>query len=115
MPDGILTPEDVIVRANLLPPRPSPEDLERLGTVDRMAVQQAAGARQELRQAVVAVPGLAYRYVDDERCGTCFTVLGYITHTTSVQHEAGEVLPQPIEPDERDLGRQGESRTAVRS
>lgn len=115
MPDGVLTPEDVIVRANLLPPRPTPEQLERLGTVDRLAVEAAAGARAKLRQEVVAVPGLAYRYVDDERCGTCFTVLGYITHTAQVQHGPGDVTAQPVEPDERDLGRQGESRTAVRS
>jgi hypothetical protein len=114
MPD-VLTPEDVILHANLLPPRPPVDVFEQLGTVDRLAVQQAAGARAELRQAVVRIPGLAHRFVDDERCGTCWTVLGYITHTAQVQHEAGDVTPQPVEVDERDLGRQGESRTAVRS
>lgn len=113
MPD-VLTPEDVILRANLLPPRPAPEVVDRLGTVDRMAVQQAAGARAELRQEVVAISGLAVKLVEDHLCKTWWSVLGYIGHTAHVQHEAGDVEPH-IEPDERDLGRQGESRTAVRS
>ncbi len=115
MPDGVLTPEDVILKADLLPPRPAPEVLDQLGTVERLAVEAAAGASAKLRTAVVAIPGLAGRLVDDGRCGTCYTVMGYIGHTALVQHEAGEVTPRPVETDERDLGRQGESRTAVRS
>jgi hypothetical protein len=111
---SVLTVEDAILRADLLPPRPDPHEVERLGTVDRLAVAATAQARADLRMDVVRAL-LHTKWVQDERCGQAFTVLGYINHTATVQHEAGEVTALDNGPDERDLGRQGESKTAARS
>ncbi len=73
-----------------------------------------AAARTQLRVDVLDGQ-LQHHQVDDARCTQRFTTLGFITHTATVQHMAGEVTAVDVERDERDLGRQGESRTAARS
>lgn len=114
----VLTVEEAIAQADAIPPVPSDEDFARLSLVDKLEVGRQASDRGDLRRAVLAGHLHAHTpplYVSDARCGTSFTVVGYLAHSAQVQHQAGEVVPTPVEVDERDRGRGGESKTAVLS
>jgi hypothetical protein len=108
----ILTVEEAIEEADRLPMLISPAELLRLSLVEQMDAERHALDRDDLRRAVQAGQ-VASRYVDDNLCDQSWTVLAYVTHSGTVQHLAGDVVPAPVDVDERGLGRAGESKTAA--
>lgn len=112
---AVLTVEEAIAQADAIPPLPSEEEFARLSLVAKLDVGRHAGDRDDLRRAVIAGRVTAALYVQDLRCDQAFTVLGYLKHSSQVQHAPGDVVPAPSAPDERDRGRGGESRTAALS
>jgi hypothetical protein len=109
----VLTVEEAIARANELRPLPSDEAFAALPLVERLELTRHASDREDLRRAVLAGRRVAHWYVVDGRCNQAFTVLGYIKHSGEVAHDPLDVEPAPVEVDERDAGRAGESRTAA--
>lgn len=89
----LLTPEDVIEAA-----------LTATSALERVQILAAAAAGHVNDQDVV-----------DRRCDLVMTVAGFVRHTADTEHDAADVEVLDSELDERELGRQGESRTAVRS
>lgn len=57
--------------------------------------------------------GLDSRTVWDQRCARRFDLIGFVRHCAEVDHTIRDVVVDEPVPDERWLGRQGESKTAV--
>jgi hypothetical protein len=111
-PTSVLTVEDVITTANLLRARPG--DPIALGAHDAAEQASAAMERTQLIAAAGRAGLLAEGIVDHLCDGKVWTVVGFIRHSSQVQHTDEQATPLPREVDERDAGRQGESRSAVR-
>lgn len=74
----------------------------------------SSGAYERVRTMASALQaGVADRGLWDSRCARRFDVLGFIRHCADVDHTLRDVELDDAVPDERWLGRQGESRTAV--
>jgi len=101
-----LSVEDVIASAVATPVTAVPAG-------DEPAVP-GGGARERMQTLAEAVRlGVHDWMLTDRRCGRRFTVGAFVRHCADVEHTVREVDVDEPEVNERELGRQGESRTAV--
>lgn len=103
----VLTAEDVVASAVATPSRLV--DLEL-----NPSALPGLGALERLRTLAAAIrAGVHERELWDARCGRRFELGAFVRHCREVDHHLGDVVLDDAVPDERWLGRQGESRTAV--
>lgn len=111
----VLTAEDVIASAVTTTCRTADADLDLDVDADgepRAGVLSGAIERA-LTMAAALQAGVAERGLWDSRCHLRFTVLSFIRHCADVDHTVRDAELDDVVLDERWLGRQGESRTAV--
>lgn len=94
-------------------PRPSTIAVGQLDLEGRQAVARSAQRRAEILSAGARL-GLLHDTVIDRACrGRVMALVTFIRHCAEVKHSPGDVEVLSEEHPERDLGRQGESRTAA--
>lgn len=106
----VLTVEEVVALAVATLPRPATGAV--LDRDERLAVARGAHDRA-VTLAQAALAGVQQRQVFDGRCRRGFTVGRFIRHCADLQHTVDDVVVHDEQGEPRDLGRQGESRTAV--
>lgn len=94
-------------------PRPSIITLAQLDLEGRQAVARSAHRRAEVISAGARL-GLLQESVLDRACHSrVMPLVTFVRHCAEVQHHPGDVEVLTEDHPERDLGRQGESRTAA--
>lgn len=94
-------------------PRPSTVSIAQLDLEGRQTVARSAHRRAEVISTGARL-GLLQDTVIDRAChGRIMPLVTFVRHCAEVQHQPGDIEVLTEGHPERDLGRQGESRTAA--
>src|SRR5687767_5212452 len=117
MPEQTLgpSPVDLALAAVATTPRPSTMRIGELDLEGRQAVARSAHRRAEVISAGARL-GLLEEAVLDRAChGKVMPLVRFVRHCAEVQHDPADIEVLTEGHPERDLGRQGESRTTQES